>query len=154
MVEFELSVRVKTPRDTVGGTTETNSVSVLRVAVPLPTSPWNAPVALTIENEDSVVTEGLVVGAGLANWMVTDPFAVVNVKVATVDSSPDRRGIVTKEPVTTTWPNPVIVPMPRKVVVVPEARLPGELIVVTKVPLTVPLSASVCVVTGDEMPWI
>ena len=58
VVGLEFSVRVKTPRATVGGATGTASVIVWRSAVPAPMSPWNAPVALTIENKDRAVAGG------------------------------------------------------------------------------------------------
>jgi hypothetical protein len=44
--------------------------------------------------------------------MVTDPFAVLRVKVSTVERWPEALTIVVNEPVTLTWPKPVIVPEP------------------------------------------
>src|SRR4051794_34256968 len=97
---LEVSLRVKTPRATMGGTTFITSVIVRRLDVPAPMSPWNAPVALTIEKEDWTVAVVPGTEAELVSRMVTDPCAFVRVKASTVESCPDGPMSLSREPVT------------------------------------------------------
>jgi hypothetical protein len=109
---LELSVNVKWPLAMVGGTTGTASVIVWRLAIPAPMSPWNAPVVLTTENEVTAVGGVLGTGAAFASWIVIDPVCVAKVKVSVEEIWPVGLTSFTMEPVTVTWPRPVIVPEP------------------------------------------
>jgi hypothetical protein len=105
-------------------------------------SPWKAPVALTIENELSAVEGVLGTGPAFVSWIVIDPVAVDRVKDSVDEVWPIGLTSFTSVPVTETWPKPVIVPEPWKVVVVPALLFVPELIVVTNVPESVPFSNS------------